>query len=387
LLNVAVTRPGLHYLISRFVSAAAGILTVVAVYALSLTGYRRPRAALLAAFSLVVCHVHVRDSHFATVDVLATFFVTLALVFSVRASEAGTARDFALAGLFAGLAASSKYNAGLVAIPIFVAALYRGREAFSRLALAAGAAAAFALTSPYVLLRFGGFRSDMSFLEEFLYRSGDLALWDHLRTTFAGGLGWPLYAAAVLGLVLAMARRRPRRRSALVRGPLSRSDLVRSHHLSPIRAAGGARPPGPRRGARSLPPRTRLFATARLVSGSALALVLLVPPLLDSAAFDRIAAREDTRLQAASFVAPTFEPQTRIHVCSGYGAPALNQDRRRPPAFVVVEQDCLSGTAPPRNASFLVTHEHRELSFGRLDPALARWLEEHVRIWKLPLQG
>jgi hypothetical protein len=218
----------------------------------------------------------------------------------------------------------------------------------------------------------------MSFLEEFLYRSGDLALWDHLRTTFPGGLGWPLYAAAVLGLVLAMARRRA-------------PDVVLLSFAVPFLVLiSSVRITFPRYVLPVVPVLLVLAAElgasllerlssrrARLTSGVALALVLLVPPLLDSAAFDRIAAREDTRLQAASFVARTFEPQTRIHVCSGYAAPALNQDRRRPPAFVVIEQDCLSGTVPPRNSSFLVTHEHRELPFGRLDPALARWLEEH----------
>ncbi|MGH9390575.1 MAG: hypothetical protein ACRD1Z_13245, partial [Vicinamibacteria bacterium] len=66
-----------------------------------------------------------------------------------------------------------------------------------------------------------------------------------------------------------------------------------------------------------------------------------------------------------------------IHVCRGYGAPAINEDRRRPPAFVVEEQDCLSGIAPPGDAGFLVTHEHGELPFSRIHPALKRWLEEH----------
>ncbi|MGH9389265.1 MAG: ArnT family glycosyltransferase, partial [Vicinamibacteria bacterium] len=209
LFDIAVTRPGLHYRISRVVSAAAGVATILAAYALSLAAYRRPRGALLAAFSLAVCHLHVRDSHFATVDVLATLFVTLSLVYACRASEAPTARNFVLAGIVAGLAISSKYNVALVVIPIGVAALYLGREALSRLALAAAAsAAAFALTSPYVLLRFPGFRSDVSFLEDFLYRSGDLALWDHLKLTFPYGLGWPLYVASALGVARSLVRRR-----------------------------------------------------------------------------------------------------------------------------------------------------------------------------------
>jgi 4-amino-4-deoxy-L-arabinose transferase-like glycosyltransferase len=379
LLDVAVSRPGLHYRISRSVSAAFGAATIVLAYALSLAAYRRPGAALLAAFALAVCHVHVRDSHFATVDVVATFFVTLSLVFAVRASKESTARDFVLAGLFAGLAASSKYNVGLVTIPIGVAALYRGREALFRLALSAGAAAAaFALTSPYVLLRFGGFRSDMSFLEEFLYRSGDLALWEHLRTTFPAGLGWPLYIAAVIALGRALVRRRP-------------EDVVLLSFAVPFLVLiSSVRITFPRY-VLPVAPLLLVLATdwlasfgerlsrsrTRLAVGAAAAAVLLAPPLMSSAAFDRIAAREDTRIQAASFLSRTFAPQTAIHVCRGYGAPAVNEDRRRPPAFVVEERDCRTGEPPPPEAGFLVTHEHHELPFSRIHPALARWLEEH----------
>lgn len=382
LLDVAVGRPGLHYRICRFVSAAAGVATIVAAYALSLAAFHRPWAAVLAAFSLAVCHVHVRDSHFATVDVLATLFVTLSLVFAVRAPRASGARDFVLAGLFAGLAISSKYNVGLIAIAIGVAALYRGRKAISYITLsAATAAAAFALTSPYVLVRFGGFRSDMSFLEEFLYRSGDLALWDHLRTTFPAGLGWPLYLVAILGVVGALIRRRP-------------PDVVLLSFAIPFLVLiSSVRITFPRY---VLPVVPLLLVVAsdwvacfmellspsqrRLLWSGATAAVLLAPPLLDSAAFDRIAGREDSRLQAASFISKTFEPQTSIHVCRGYGAPALNQDRRRPPAFVVAEQDCFAGEPPPPGAAFLVTHEHRELPFSRVHPSLARWLEDHGEV-------
>jgi 4-amino-4-deoxy-L-arabinose transferase-like glycosyltransferase len=378
LFDIAVTRPGLHYRISRAVSAAAGVATVLAAYALSLAAYRRTGPALLAALSLAVCHVHVRDSHFATVDVIATLFVTLSLVFTSRALERPTARNFALAGVLAGLATSSKYNAGLVVIPIGVAALYRGRHAVSRLPLAAAAAAgAFALTSPYVLLRLDGFQSNMSFLEDYLYRSGDLAIWDHLKLTFPHGLGWPLYVASALGLARALLRRCASDVTLLsfavpflvlissVRVTFPRYVLPLVPLLMVLAADFVAslldRIPSPR---------------ARSLSSAVAALVLLAPPLLDSSAFARIAAREDTRLQAASFISKNFQPRTRILVCRGYGAPAINDDRRRPPSFVVEELDCLAETPLPGGADFLVTHEHRELSFSRIHPSLLRFLEE-----------
>ncbi len=378
LFDIAVTRPGLHYRISRAVNAAAGVATVLAIYTLSLAAYGRRGAALLAAFALAVCHIHVRDSHFATVDVLATLFVTLSLVYACRASSAPTARNFALAGVLAGLAISSKYNVGIVLIPIGVAAFYRWREAWSRLALAAAAsAAAFALTSPFVFLRFDEFRRDMIHLEDFLYRTGDLALWDHLKLTLPQGLGWPLYLFSALGLARAILRRQ-------------RSDVVLLSFAVPFFALmSSARITFPRY---ILPlfPLLLVFAAdvvlslleripsmrMRAIASAAAVLALLAPPLLASSAFDRIAAREDTRLQAASFVAENFKPQTRILVCRGYGAPAINADRRRPPAFAVEERDCAGEGELPADAEFLVTHDHRELDFSKVHPSLSRILEE-----------
>jgi 4-amino-4-deoxy-L-arabinose transferase-like glycosyltransferase len=379
LFEIAVTRPGLHYRICRRLAAGAGIATVLAVCALSLSAYRRENAALLAAASLAVCHLHVRDSHFATVDVLMTLFVTLSLVFAVRAVEAPTASNFALAGALAGLAISSKYNAALVLLPIATAAILRWREARPRLALAAlAAAAAFAATSPYLLLRMGTFWDDVSFLRDFLYRfpTGDIALWDHLRTTFPHGFGWPLFAASAGGLAHALWRR-------------GRSDLVLLAFAVPfLILVSTVRITFPRYLLPVAPVLLVLasdlvaaLARSRVSVMGAAAVLLLVPSLWSSFAFGRIAARDDTRLQAATFVSERFEPRTGLAVCRGYGAPVLNQDRRRPPAFAVDELDCLSEETPPEGTRFLITHEHRELSsFSRLHPSLARWLEENAEV-------
>jgi hypothetical protein len=404
LLDIAVSRPGLHYRIARAASAASGVATVLAAYALSLAAQRRPWAAILATFSLAVCHVHVRDSHFATVDVLATFFLTLSLAYACRAAFHPRSSNFALAGLFAGLAASSKYNVGLAALPIGVAALYRGREAFLRLPLAAFAAfAAFAITSPYVLLRFGGFRSDMRFLENYLYRSGDLALWDHLRLTLPHGLGWPLYLAAILGLTRALVRRSPSD-SVLLSFAIPYLALVSSVRItfpryvlplvpvlvvfaadlvadllerasSPMRAFARALSPSAARAKRVAEREPWGWGPTALIRVLA-AVVLLAPPLFDSIAFDRIAARDDTRIQAASFVSEGFSPQTHLFVCQGYGAPAIATDRRRPPAFVVEEVDCSRGNPLPPEVEILITHEHRELPFSRIHPSLSGFLEQ-----------
>jgi hypothetical protein len=308
-----------------------------------------------------------------------TLFVTLSLVFAVRAAESPTVWNFTLAGALAGLAVSSKYNAALVLLPIATAAALRWREARNRLALAAlAAAAAFALTSPFLLLRAGRFWSEMLFLREYLYRdsAGDFALWDHLRTTFPQGLGWTLFVASAAGFGRALWRRSP-------------SDLVLLSFVLPFLVLiSTVRVTFPRYVLPVTPVLLVLaadlvgaLARSRVPVMAAAAVLLLVPSLLLSAAFGGLAAREDTRLQAASFVSEHFEPRTRLVVCRGYGAPVLNQDRRRPPAFAVDELDCSSGELPPEDTRFLVTHEHRELSaFSRVHPSLAEWLSNNAQV-------
>ena len=96
------------------------------------------RAALAAAFFLAVAVLHVRDSHFAMTDVLMTLFVMLSLPRLVSAIDAVSEepstgapalRGFAAAGLLAGLATSTKYNAAALVVSMMaVQLLLRARS-------------------------------------------------------------------------------------------------------------------------------------------------------------------------------------------------------------------------------------------------------------------
>ena len=83
--------------------------------------------ALLAAALLAVLPIHVRESHYVLTDVPMTFFVTLALVLSLRAHEQGSVSAFAWAGAAAGLAAGTKYTAWVsVLMPLVAAGMLAG---------------------------------------------------------------------------------------------------------------------------------------------------------------------------------------------------------------------------------------------------------------------
>ncbi len=219
-----------------YLSAAAGIVTVLLVYLLGRRLFDETTGLASAVF-LAVAFLHVRDSHFGVTDVAMTMLLTLAVVLLIaahdRAREAsGDAGRFAAAGLVAGLAASTKYNAILLVAPAVVAAglLWPAETAAGRvertvrrlgawgLAMAVG----FLLGTPYAMLEPTRFWQDAS-SEAMHLRAGHTVLlgigWTHhLTVTLWHGLTWPLLLCALTGAVW-MAVRAPRRAALLLAFP------------------------------------------------------------------------------------------------------------------------------------------------------------------------
>ena len=105
--------------------------------------------------------MHVTYSHMAVTDVLLTAGITVALALLV-------VDRLEWAGVAIGLAVSAKYPGAFLAVPLLLAGWGRWR----RLAAAAGLAlAAFALTSPFVLLNAGAAWDDVSRVQR-LARAG-----------------------------------------------------------------------------------------------------------------------------------------------------------------------------------------------------------------------
>ena len=62
-------------------------------------------------------------------------------------------------------------------------------------------------------------------------------------------------------------------------------------------------------------------------------------------------------------------------VCTGFGAPTINADRRRPPAFEPRLIECTPQAVERSEARFLVTHEHPELSnYSRVSDEMRTFL-------------
>jgi len=112
--------PSVFYHIGRIISALAGSLTVLAVYFLGKKTYSK-KVGFIAAIFFSFGSLHLLYSQVALSDVTMVFFATLSLYFMIRVSRERYVKNYVLAGIFGGLAISTKYNGVFLLIPLFVA--------------------------------------------------------------------------------------------------------------------------------------------------------------------------------------------------------------------------------------------------------------------------
>jgi 4-amino-4-deoxy-L-arabinose transferase-like glycosyltransferase len=202
------------WIAARTLAAVLCMVGVLATYwaARRLWGVRE---GLVAAALLSFAFLPVAYSRVAVTDVGALAGVALALLFAVRAAEEGRTRDYALAGAAAGLAISFKYTAGLVLLPLGIAALARlGTDRLRAVGgVALGGALAglvFLLLNPYV---FGSLDQWWTDLRD----QADVAANDpkagqqsggfgYYLDSLTWGLGWAALAAALVGAVVELRR-------------------------------------------------------------------------------------------------------------------------------------------------------------------------------------
>jgi hypothetical protein len=212
------------FLIQRGISATLGTLTILGMFALG----RRVGGNVvgaLSAFFLAVCFLHIRDSHYGTTDITMTFFIVVCMTWLLRADEEGQTRWFVLAGIAAGIAAGTKYNALGLGLPILVTQglvwFSRDREPRVRWPMF-GAGIPFLLVFlvcvPFVFLDFSMFKEELALLYHYqtLEQAPEAGLvlgngwWHHLSLSLRYGLGLPLLVTGLAGFVV-LAWRSPRK--------------------------------------------------------------------------------------------------------------------------------------------------------------------------------
>jgi hypothetical protein len=223
------TDPAAVFTLARATSAVLGTAAVGFVY---LTGARLfdRRAGFMAALVMAVSFLPVFYSHLALNDVPALLPLTVSVYGSAGVLIHGRLRDFAIAGVGVGLAAATKYTAGICLLPLIIAAALqvaqpqRRRTALRGAALALGlAAVAFVAANPYSLGSFDQFWSDVRSQESTSgfaklgldYDSG-LVYYPWVLTW---GLGLVPLAAAIAGAIV-LVREDWRRAAFLVPWPV-----------------------------------------------------------------------------------------------------------------------------------------------------------------------
>jgi 4-amino-4-deoxy-L-arabinose transferase-like glycosyltransferase len=188
------------YLTARLIVAAFGVAAVAGAWWLGRAAYGKT-AGLVAAAVVAVETIGVAYSHMAVTDVAMTALIAVSLALAV------TGR-LELAGLAAGLAASAKYPAVFLVVPLVVAGWGRWRRLGYSLA---AAVAAFLATSPYVLVHPHQAWDDATRVQR-LAREGWLGFENDSFALFSfTGKLWhgfgPALVIGVIGLVLALRRR------------------------------------------------------------------------------------------------------------------------------------------------------------------------------------
>ena len=323
LMAAAYADPGIVFLPGRLFIVACGILCVWLTWSLGkrLGG---TRLGLIAAAFLAVNAVHIHYSQIIRTDVQATIFMLLCTRSAIAVAREGRARDYLMAGLWAGLACATKWPAAIIILNPLCAGLYRftlDRGELRRLALLPVAAlAALLIASPYLLLDYATVMRNLA---------GE-ARTTHPGATgggFLANLGWyvghPLLGSfGVAGLALIVAGtlgtlRRPRIAAAVLPGGLAFLIVIGSQALLWERWIVPLLPFAALAAAAALCwfadwLRSRLDRPLRWLELAATSLLLI--PMLQAARTGAIERAVDTRQVASAWIRAHVPPGSSIVV-------------------------------------------------------------------------
>jgi hypothetical protein len=189
--------------LARLYSAFLGTAIVVLVYLIGELLFGR-RSGIIAAWLAALSMVLVFFSHFATVDISQTFWISLAFLFACCVWLKGSPVWSVLAGLTVGLAASVKYLGIIMAISLILGHLIRkdGRKTDLMISLLmVGVGVLIGLP----VLVFSFFEFIDGFTKELFFHSartaGQAAVFHPFLVLLKDALGWPLFLCSVGALV------------------------------------------------------------------------------------------------------------------------------------------------------------------------------------------
>ncbi len=351
-LDLTTQRAQVTYMVlGRAFSAALGTLTIPAVYAVAARVAGRT-AGVIAAFLIACSVLHLRESHFFTVDASLSFFSVVTWFFLVRNVQQGTWSSTLGSGVALGLATLSKYTAVYLAPLIALSELLSPRAPRTLQPLSAWTGqilriavagvlgvVTFLMLDPLVFQHWDKFRQDIRdqvttpllgasqpiFFAHFFNVESPRLYW--LTNLLWWGLGPAFEIAALAGLVWLVAVRRDRLALLLAAIPLV-FWLVAGQSVAPfmryavplapalsivlgVAAAGWLQHPTLRRPA------------AVLVG------VVLAATAFWAGAYTNIYRQEDARVEAARWIARTLPHEANVLVEPTHNTPPMGSYRTR----------------------------------------------------------
>lgn len=201
-------------LIARGLVVLVSALTILVVYAFARRIHPNRWVAIIAALLFALSGTALDHSQIVNPDIYALFFSLVSFFFAIRLLDDARIRNYVFAGVAAGLAAATKYNAGIIALALVIAHLGQfGWRGFIRRELyIAGCAAmmGFIIGTPFVLLDWANFISGVQWQvvsyssEGHAGQEGDAFRWyiDYLWS----GETW-VVIGAIIGAVRALVTR------------------------------------------------------------------------------------------------------------------------------------------------------------------------------------
>jgi hypothetical protein len=205
------------YLGVRVLDALLGSLTVLLVFEFGRRAYGW-LAGFLGAAALAVAFLHVRDSHFGTLDIPLSLACVGVLYVAYRTLHWRGPRPLLLNGITLGLAASLKYNGALVFAGIAAAQTLRARAELIRwprllarlLLIGVVGVVTLALTSPFLVLDPGMTQHGIGYIFTHLGRATAPAIgWVRLSVALWFGVDPVLVLLSIVGVAYAAWRRQP----------------------------------------------------------------------------------------------------------------------------------------------------------------------------------
>jgi len=192
--------PSPFFLLTRFFNALIGTITLYPLKKIvdEMEEIKKPLLPLLL-YALAPFPVEV--SHYATVDTLLTFLISVSLYFILRASKRGDKKDYFWGAVFCGMAGAVKYPGFLLLFPLLFSLLHNRK--YHLLAFLLLPFLIFFLLSPYSILDFSAFKRDTGKLLTFSHSGWEGASNPliYLKTMFIG-VGPLVFIFFLIGFII-----------------------------------------------------------------------------------------------------------------------------------------------------------------------------------------